>query len=325
MNYDELMGSLRSTWTSRIILTFVELGIADVLAEGPLHSHEIAKKLHCDERSIELFLNAVTATGLTDKDGEKFRNSPMAAEKLVKTSPEYGGNGVLHYVQLWDSWSKLSTVVRDGKPAECKKERTVEEYHQFVGAMHDYSYGRALAVAETIDLSKVNTLLDLGGGPGSFAIAFAQKNEKLKATIYDLPPALDVAKETCKRYKMTDRIELETGDFLKDELKGKYDVVWASHIIHSLDPDTNIKLIKDVKTMINPGGQLYIQDFYLNDDKVSPPNSAVFSINMLVNCKGGRTYTFTEVKGWLKDAGYEDIEIIDSPPGADVIRATKSL
>jgi ubiquinone/menaquinone biosynthesis C-methylase UbiE len=324
MNYDELIASVRSTWTTRILLTTVELGIPDVLANGPLSAKDVALNLHCDERAVELLLNAVTGTGLLKKDGKLYSNSEMAAEKLVKTSPEYGGNGLLHYVSLWNSWTGLSEVVKSGEPVNREKERTIDEYHQFVGAMHDYGYGRALAVAETIDMSDVGTLLDLGGGPGSYAIAFSQKNPHLKATVFDRPPALDMARKNLIRYNLTDRITLQPGDFVTDELRGQWDAVWGSHIIHSMDSATNIELIKKPKTIIKTGGKLFIQDFYLNDDKASPANSAVFAINMLVNTKGGRTYTFKEVKGWLTEAGFKGAEVIQSPEGADIISATLS-
>ena len=250
------------------------------------------------------------------------KNSELAADKFVTTSPNYGGDGFWHMSHLWKSWSQLTDSVLSGKPARTG-ERTEEQYHQFVGAMYDYGFMRAQMLAKSIPLNGAKRLIDVGGGPGSYAICFCLENEGLEATVFDRPPAIKVALEKIAKHKVEDRVKVQRGDFIEDSLGKDYDVVFGSHIIHAYGEEDTKLFFKKVYDALSIGGLFLLQDFFANDDRLTPPNVPIFAINMLVNTPKGQTYTFSETEKWLQEIGFKDMRVLETPPGADVIAATK--
>jgi cyclopropane fatty-acyl-phospholipid synthase-like methyltransferase len=151
-------------------------------------------------------------------------------------------------------------------------------------------------------------MLDLGGGPGSYAIAFSKTYPYLKAVVFDQDEqALRIAREDIIKERLEDRIHLKKGDFLKDDIGHDYDLVLLSSIIHAFGEEENIYLLSKVKKSLKDGGQVVIKDFILDESKTKPVSAATFAINMLVNTKNGRTYSFSEVKGWLNALGFKEI------------------
>lgn len=324
MTYDELVEKVRSAWQSRIILTAVELGVPDALALGAARASEVARRLGTDARGTELLLYACVPLGLVAKTGERFSNSPLAEEYLVRDAPTYRGSGLRHHANLWKSWSGLTDVVRAGRPEAAESERPRDEYHDYVRAMYDFGWERAQALAQAIDLSGVSRMLDLGGGPGSFAVAFCARNPEMEAVVLDKPPALEVAAEIVERHGQGERVKTKAGDFLTDDIGHGYDLVLVSQIIHSFGEKQNRLILGKASDALTPGGMLVLMDFFLEDDRASPPMPAIFAINMLVNTAGGRTYTWSEVEAWLGEIGFGDIRRQAIPGPAGVILARKS-
>ena len=326
-NYDDLMMNVRSVWSARIILTAIELNVADVLAKGDdgegLSGKDVATKLQGDARATTMLLDAMTALGLAEKHEDKYKNSQLAKEKFVTSSPNYGGDGLWHMAHLWQSWSQLTDCIRTGKPARTG-ERTEEQYHQFVGAMYDYGLVRAKALAKSIDLTGVKRLIDIGGGPGSYAISFCEANEGLEATVFDRPPAIHVARQKIAKHKIEEQVKVVEGDIYENDLGNDWEVAFASHIIHAYGPEESKTFFEKVHGSLVSGGRFLLQDFFAEDDRVSPPNVPVFSINMLVNTPNGQTFTFSETEQWLKEVGFTKIKRLATPPGADVIEAFKA-
>lgn len=323
MTYEELLERLRAVWPARTIMTAMELSLFDALGEDGASAAGAAATMGTDPRATGLLLCALAGLGLVEKEGEHYRCAPLAADRLRRGSPTYGGRGLLHQTHLWESWSHLTDVVRTGAPARVERQRSADEYHDFVGAMYDFGWDRAVAVAGLVDLDGVDRMLDLGGGPGSYAIAFCQRKPALRAVVFDRPLALDVALELTTRHGVADRIELRPGDFTTDPVGADFDLVFASHIIHSYPPEANAALMREIHEALRPGGRLLLQDFFLEDDRVSPASSAVFAINMLVNTDGGRTYTWTEATDWLERAGFATVRRLDTPPGAGILEAVR--
>ncbi len=324
MTYEELLEKVRAAWESRIILSAVELGVADALSDAELTASEVADRLGTNVRATDLLLNAMVALGLAEKHDERFANSTLASEHLVKGSRNYRGAGLRHHANIWKSWSGLTEVVRSGKPSASELARPDDEYHDFVRAMYDFSWERTHLLAEAVDLSGVESMLDLGGGPGSYAIAFCARNPKMRAIVFDKQPALEVANEIVKKHGAEQRVSLKAGDFFTDDLGAGYDLVLISQIIHSYGEKENRLILEKAWGSLVDNGLLILQDFLLAEERTSPTNAAVFAINMLVNTEGGRTYTWREVESWLKETGFIDVEKKEIPGPAGVIVARKA-
>lgn len=190
--------------------------------------------------------------------------------------------------------------------------------------MHNTAMMVAPILANEIDLSSSKTLIDIGGGVGTYSVFFCKANSNLDATVFDLPGTLEITKELISDSSVLSRINLIEGDFNR-EIEGQYDVAFLSNIIHGEGERENIALIKRVYNALNSGGKIIIQDFILDDEKTSPSFPALFSLNMLLFTENGRTYSFQEIEGWLKKAGFQAIARmnIDLPRSISVLVANK--
>ena len=156
------------------------------------------------------------------------------------------------------------------KWVDARPERDEAEVRAFIWGMHAIARDLAPKVAAKLDLSGVRRLLDLGGGPATYAITFAQANPELAATVFDLPLPLKIARENIAKNGLTDRVETLAGNFLQDDIGTGYDFIWVSQILHSHDEEHCRLIIAKSVAALKGGGKLAIQDFYLNADGASP-------------------------------------------------------
>jgi len=175
--------------------------------------------------------------------------------------------------------------------------------------MFNLAMGIAPRLTFQMDLAGRRRLLDLGGGPGTYAIHFCLANPDLSAVIYDRLTTEPFALKTAEKFGLQDRITFAGGDFNSDPITGgPYDVAWLSHILHSNSPEECQRLLQKTAEVMEPGGLILIHEFVLNNTKDSPEFPALFSLNMLVNNEGGRSYSEEELRTMLKNAGAKNIE-----------------
>jgi len=177
--------------------------------------------------------------------------------------------------------------------------------------LHRVALQHAPTLAKQIDLSSSRTLLDLGGGAGTHAMAFCQAYPKLAATVFDLPETLPTTERLIKEAGLEGRIRLLAGDFNRDDLGGPYDAVLMSDILHYQGAEANAALVRKVHGALASGGRLVIKDRFLDESGTSPAWTAVFAVHILVNTEKGRCYTMAEAVQWLKDAGFASIDELD--------------
>jgi 2-polyprenyl-3-methyl-5-hydroxy-6-metoxy-1,4-benzoquinol methylase len=299
----ELM-DLRRMWggfqASRVIMTANELGFFEKLTK-PRTAAECARLLKCDRRGTEILLDALTGIGLVKKTRNRYRNMPVCDKYLVKGKPMYQGDILRHTAHIYERWSKLGQVVRTGKPTP----RSEGGFEDFIMGMHNLSISRSPELLKAIGLMGVKTVLDLGGGPGTHAINMAKKG--IAATIFDMPETLTIARKVARK-EGAKGIRYIAGNFHYDDIGGGYDLILMSQILHSNSPEENAALIAKCAGALNPGGSIAVHDFPLDETRTKPPFSALFGVNMLVATPGGRTYTPSEIKGWLRAAGMKGIK-----------------
>jgi hypothetical protein len=172
-----------------------------------------------------------------------------------------------------------------------------------------------------IDLGKRRSLIDLGGGPGTYAIQFCLHNPDLKAVVYDLPSTRPFAERTINNFDLSNRVSFLEGDFIGDEIPGKYDVAWLSHILHGAGTDGSSVLLRKAVSCLEPEGMILIQEFILDDSMCGPVYPALFSLNMLLGTPNGRSFSQSELFEMLSAAGAKEIRRIpvELPNGAGVI------
>lgn len=287
--------------SSRIILTANNFHIFDHLAGAGASAATLARRIKTDTRATELLLNSLAALGLLGKVGSTFRNRPVASRYLVSKSPLYQGNILRHYHALWNNWSGLDAVVKTGQP-----NRVGRDLRSFILGMHDLAKLKVRDVLSAIDLKGVRRSLDLGGGPGTYTIGLAEKG--IDATLMDFPETLEISREVVGTSRAKGRISFLAGDFVTDDIGSGYDLILISQIFHAYASADCFAMLKKCRRALNPGGRVVIQEFLLDESRTSPPWGAIFSINMLVNTPGGRTYTPREMTEWLKKAGFRKMK-----------------
>jgi SAM-dependent methyltransferase len=326
----ELMKLARGFQSAKVLMVATDLGLFDHL-ENPGTASEAAAKVKADPRGVGILLNGLAAMGLVLKEGERFKNGDLASRYLVHGKDDYRGAIIRHMEHTWLGWTELGRTVATGQAPDKKSEQWLDRNpwadedwtRDFIWGMHAIARDLAPQVAEKLDLSDVRHLLDLGGGPATYAIAFAQANPHLRATVFDLPGPIEIAKENIARYGLTDRVGTLAGNFLEDDIGTGYDFIWVSQILHSHDEAQCKLIIRKCVEALNPGGRLAIQDFFLNDDGVSPPEAAMFSVHMLAVTPDGRAYQHREVSRWMTAAGLSAPERIETSPQTGVLVGRK--
>jgi SAM-dependent methyltransferase len=322
-NPGKLMKISGAYWESFPLHVAVDLDVFTLIGDGSLSGEEIASRWSGNPRSVQTLLDAIAAMGLLEKKGNKYSNTEAAKAFLIKSSPSYMGFTVKHHYHLVTAWSKLSQAVKTGKPVR-KKKRTRSELESFLMAMYNNASGLAPMITREVDLSQRQHLLDLGGGPGTYAIHFCQANPDLKATVFDLPATEPFARKTIAKFGLTSRIDFQAGDYLHDAVRGTYDVAWLSQVLHAMGPERCLTVIEKAVSVLEPGGLILIHDFLMNDTHDGPLFPALFALNMLVNTAEGRSYSEGEVKDMLVKAGVSNIRRLPfrSPTDSGILSGT---
>jgi ubiquinone/menaquinone biosynthesis C-methylase UbiE len=291
--------------SSRVILTANNLGIFQNLKKAS-SAAEMAGKLKINPRATEILLDALTGIGLIVKSRDgRYKNAPTSNRYLVKGAGLYQGDIIRHASAMWENFSVLDEVVRTGRPA-----RRGFDHESFIMGMHNLTVLRTASLIRAIGLKGVKTLLDLGGGPATNAIAMAKHG--VKATVFDLPATIKIAKKVTRREGVKG-IRFIAGDFRTDSFGSGYNLILLSQIFHAYPPEENISLLRKCKKALDSGGRVAIQEFPINEMRTAPPHSALFSVNMLVGTDKGRCYSTKEMKQWLSETGFKNIKVQDLP------------
>ena len=305
---DELLELSDQYWEACALHAGVKLDVFTALGVSSLTAEEVAAKVGGNGRAMAILLNALSALGLLTKQADRYADTPAARERLSQDSSQYLGYIILHHHHLMTSWSELPTAVRTGTPVRRREAPSQEIREAFLMGMFNLAMEIAPQAAQEIDLAGRRRLLDLGGGPGTYAIQFCLANPELRATVYDLPTSRPFAEKTIRRFGLEERVDFAAGDFTTDTLPGTYDAVWMSHVLHAEGPEACRKLVRKAAAALMPGGLILIHDFLLDESLDAPLFPALFSLNMVLGTAEGRAYSDREIREMLRDAGMTRIE-----------------
>jgi ubiquinone/menaquinone biosynthesis C-methylase UbiE len=303
---------------SAILLNSLRAGIFETLGEDWLTPAEVAAGCHLDPRATDIVMHALAAMKVLLQDGERFATEPGMRPLLLADSPTSLKSIMGHNLFMMRGWAFLDEVLKTGEPIR-HTESDEGQMRDFICGMENISRTSSQEVAQKIDFSQAKRLLDLGGGPGTAAITFAQANPELECVIFDLEGPVAIGREQVENAGLSHRISTVTGDFHTDDIGSGFDVVYLSNIIHMMDSVRTLALLKKACGALAPGGRLLLKDFFLEESRSEPFNPAQFSVNMLVNTKGGKTYTRSEVFELLGQAGFGNFELIDVAKNSQVI------
>jgi predicted O-methyltransferase YrrM len=311
---EELLASIRSFQECRTLLTALELDLFTVTAFGA-SAGEVAAARGADPRAMEMLLNALVALGALAKRDDRF----SCTASSLALGPARAG--LLHTVNRWHTWSSLTACVQSGSTQVQPGERGPEWTEAFIQAMAARARVQAPETVRLVGCDGVGRMLDLGGGPGIFALAFASANPHLRAEILDLPEVVPMARRNIEEAGLGGQVTARAGDLREPLPAAAYDLILVSAICHMLDEQDNRALFGRLAQGLAPGGRVVIRDFLMDDDRTSPRDGALFALNMLVGTRAGSTYTEAEYRLWLAEAG---LGAVTRPEGAELLLAARA-
>lgn len=325
-NPGSLLALSGSYWQTCALHAAVKLDLFTVIGANGADAAEIAGRIGGDARGVEMLLNALSAMGLLSKSGAEYTNTTAAKAFLSKESERYIGHMIMHHHNLMDSWGRLDEGVLTGKPFRRRATEGNDSFlEDFLMGMFTLAMNLAPKVVEAVDLSGREHLLDMGGGPGTYAVHFCLDNPALTASVFDLPASRPFAEKTIERFGLGGRIDFLEGDYLEDAIPGEYDVAWLSHILHGEGPDGCRTIVDKTVSALKPGGVIIVHEFILRDTMDGPLFPALFSLNMLLGTKEGQAYSESQITSMLSEAGAGEIRRIpfDSPNDSGLIIGVK--
>jgi predicted O-methyltransferase YrrM len=302
---------------TRALTLFVanKLGVFRLLAAGPKEPAAIAKKLKTDPKGMRILLDALVALQYVKKNNKMYENEKDTERYLTEESDQYLGTRFLHAYAGLSQWLRMEDLVRCGQKYKHKLpefQKSAAEQRKsardFTIGMNESSKATAALVSDMLELGDAVDMLDLGGGAGTYSIAFAKKWPSLRPVVFDLPIPARVAREVIREAGVSDRVSVKAGDFLTDDLGEKaYDVVFLSNIIHNLSIDENRVVLKKIWRALRRDGRVFIKDMMPNDGRDGPYYPLIFALTMLMFTEAGDTYSTSQVKEWLKEGGFTRI------------------
>ncbi len=302
-------------WKAQVLFVAIDMDVFTLIDGDGKSCKALTKRLGTELRATEMVLNALVSLGLLRKVKGVYRNTAMSSRHLVKNRPLYQGDRIHHFHNMWDYWSKLNVAVKTGKPTaydNAEEEVDDQRLREFIRAMHNIGTVQAEEVCRKLHLNKYRSLLDLAGGQGTYAVRFVEKNPELKAVVFDLPDVTRIAREYINKSGMKGKVATKAGDCLKDSFgKELYDIVFVSNLLHIYEPVENLKILKKCWDSLLKKGIVVIQEFILNSAKTQPLFGTLFSLNMLMGTHRGSSYSYVEMKEWLKDVGFKNIKRVN--------------
>ena len=253
------------TWrcrAQRTVEAACTVGLPEALAEGSATAGDVARRAgDLDGEMVEKALIVLAAMGLAARDGDAWRLTPKAEATLLPDAPLYQGNILAHHRQIGAFWADLEAVLRGeegGWVYSPEGHDRMRSYRDFVLGMHNMAMaGRAAAFCDRVDLAGRRTLVDVGGGPASYAMALCERYPDLSATVLDLPEAVEIARAQIERFGMADRVRAEVGDWNDVEFGSDVDVVLMSNVLHGSGRGAEMRLVKAHRALA-PGGLLLV-------------------------------------------------------------------
>lgn len=316
--FDTLLAYQRSA----ALRAAIELDLFRAIGEGSTDVKSLASRCKASERGIRILCDYLAIIGLLQKENGQYRHTPTSATFLDPASPaclaaasQFLGNSTMSEpcLRLAEIVRKGTTVLPGDGSVAPENPIWVEFAHSMVPLMAPMT--GPLAAISLAGLSGAVRVLDIAAGHGLFGIEVAKQNPQAQIVALDWAPVLEVAKANAKKAGVEGRYALLPGSAFEVDYGGPYDIVLLTNFLHHFDHSTCVGMLKKIRAALKPGGRVVALEFVPNDDRVSPPMAAGFSLVMLTTTPAGDAYTFRELETMYREAGFLRAEQHPIPTG----------
>jgi ubiquinone/menaquinone biosynthesis C-methylase UbiE len=299
----------------------IELEVFTAIGEGNTTVADVAKRCQASEKGIRVLCDYLTIMEMLTKQDGHYALTLDSSVFLDKRSPAYlgGATEFLCSPMLIDGFKNMAEAVRRGGTA-MENDGTIGPDHpvwvKFARGMAGMMAMPAQLMAKLADpgADRKLKILDIAAGHGLFGIGFATHNQQAEITALDWKAVLEVAKENAQKAGVADRYHTIEGSAFEVDFGSGYDLVLITNFLHHFDPPTCETLLRKVHAALADGGRAVTLEFVPNDDRVTPPDSAGFSLVMLAGTPSGDAYTFAELERMFANAGFSRSTIHQLPP-----------
>jgi len=304
-------------WASQALFAANRIGLFEAIGDATVSAKEIAAKLGIAARATELLLNACASLGLLEKHDGLYRCSKVGAAFLLPGTQSYMGDAIRYCDDLYATWGRLEHSVRAGEPALTASSYLGDDERRtrnFVYGMHNRALGIGQALVSLVDLDECRSLLDVGGGPGTYSALFAARYPDLKAEVLELPGVIPFAREILATMPAGDRVNMVEGDYKKSAFPAPVEAVLMSGMFHRETEQQCRDLIAKGFDALESGGRMVICDIFADAGGASPAFAALFGLTMLLTAPDGTVHADADVAAWMRDRGLVDVEVFHFPP-----------
>ena len=317
---EKILATLTAYQQTFALKAAIELDLFTAVAEGASDTASLAKRVRAAERGVRILADYLTIQGFLQKANGKYSLTQDSVVFLDRRSPAYMG-GMADFLAAEENlrtFSELAASVRQGgttshigdnsKPVD-------ERWVNFARSMGTMAAPMAAVLAQIVSTNPANPIrvLDIAAGHGMYGINVAKGNPRVQVTAADWPAVLEVASQNAQNAGVADRFSTRPGSAFDTDLGEGYDYVFITNFLHHFDIPTNEKLLRRFQAALKPGGKAITVDFIPNEDRISPPMSAGFSLVMLANTDAGDAYTFAEYEKMCLAAGFKNCTLQQIP------------
>ena len=316
-----LFDTLTAYQNTAALKAALELKLFTAIGESPATAAELAPKCGATERGLRILSDYLTILGFLEKKADRYSLTRDSATFLDQKSPGYAGGAAVFLLSpaIRGAFDELAAAVRKGGTAQSAEGTMAPEHPVWI----DFARGMApmmippaqgLAGLLPLDATRPSRILDIAAGHGVYGIAVAQKYPRAQLVALDWGPVLEVARENARAAGLADRFGTIAGSAFEVDLGENYDVVLIPNFLHHFDPSTCVAFLRRVHSSLRPGGCVAVVEFVPNPDRVTPPETARFSLVMLATTAAGDAYTFAELNDMLSQAGFKSAQQHPLPP-----------
>ncbi len=327
---ERIFETLNAYQKTAALKTAIELDIFTAIGQGTNTTAALAEKCQASERGIRILCDFLVVNLFLAKNGQLYELAPDSATFLSKRSPAYIGSavGFLTLPELTDAFKDLTAIVRKGGSLDGDATTTEPDspkWVEFARSMAPLQKLPAEAVAESLDAAAGAKwkVLDIAAGHGMYGVTIAKHNPNAEIFAVDWPRVLDVAKENAQAAGVAARYHALPGNAFDVQFGKDYDLALITGFLHHFDQAAIETLLRKIFAALKPGGAAVTVEFVPNEDRVTPPISAAFSMVMLGSTRAGDAYPFSEYERMFRAAGFSSSELRRTPGPQSIIISRK--